>query len=541
LISAFRATIIESKFDFKRGSNMIITQSLRRAARMQPDRFAVRCGDRASTWGELLERVPRIAGALHDSGIRAGDRVAVLAMNSDRYVELLYAVPWAGGVIVPLNIRWAAAEVAYALNEAGASVLLVDATFVGMLPELQARCAGLAHVVFMDAGVPPQGTVSLEASANRAAPVPESTRSGEDLYAIFYTGGTTGHPKGVMLSHKNALSLAWSWLAAHPPGEDAIIHMHVAGLFHLAGAAYVWYTTAAAGTNIMLPKFESEPVMRAISQFRVNSAVLIPTMVNMMLAHPKFSEFDLSSVRTCIYGGSPIPESLLRSAMDKLPSWRFIQAYGMTETAGMATVLPACYHVLEGERAGKITSAGRASVVCEVRVVDPLGEEVPAGTVGEIAIRGDNVMLGYWNDQEGTDRVLRNGWMHSGDVARMDSDGFIYIVDRVKDMIVSGGENVYSAEVENAIHKHPAVLECAVVGIPDEKWGESVHAVVTTRAGHELTAQELVAHCRTLIAGYKCPRSMKISDEALPKTAAGKIAKNAIREPYWVGHNRRVN
>jgi long-chain acyl-CoA synthetase len=227
--------------------------------------------------------------------------------------------------------------------------------------------------------------------------------------------------------------------------------------------------------------------------------------------------------------------------MVKLPTWRFIQAYGMTETAGMATVLPACYHVLEGERAAKITSAGRASVVCEVRIVDPLGEAVPAGTVGEIAIRGDNVMLGYWNDTEGTARVLRNGWMHSGDAARMDSEGFIYIVDRVKDMIVSGGENVYSAEVENAIHKHPAVLECAVVGIPDEKWGESVHAIVTKREGHDVAAEELMAHCRSLIAGYKCPRSLKISREPLPKTAAGKIAKNEIREPYWKGYNRRVH
>ena len=317
--------------------------------------------------------------------------------------------------------------------------------------------------------------------------------------------------------------------------------MHVAGLFHLAGAAYVWYTAAAAGTNVMLPKFEAEPVMQAISHYKVNSVVLIPTMVNMLLAHPAFASYDLNSVRTCIYGGAPIPHTLLLAALEKLPGWRFIQAYGMTETAGMATVLPSCYHVLEGDRARKIGSAGRASVVCEVRVVDPAGEELPLGEVGEIAIRGDNVMLGYWNDAGATAAVLRRGWLHSGDAARMDEDGFIYIVDRIKDMIVSGGENVYSAEVENAIHKHPSVLECAVIGIPSDKWGETVHAVVVTHDGQAVSADALIAHCRGLIAGYKCPRSVDISGRQLPKTAAGKIAKNILREPFWVGSTRRVH
>ena len=520
---------------------MQITQSLRRAARLQPSRIGVQCAERTLSWQEMLSRAPRIAGALRDAGVGDGARVAVLAMNNDRYVELLYAVPWAGGVIVPLNIRWAAAELVYAMQEAGATVLVVDAAFAALVPEL--RCTpGLKQVMYMDDGNPvPEGCVSFEEALSSASPLDDANRSGDDLYAIFYTGGTTGHPKGVMLSHKNALALSWSWMAAHPPGEEAMVHMHVAGLFHLAGAAYVWFTTAAAGTNVMLPKFEAEPVMQAISRFHVNSVVLIPTMVNMMLAHPAFPKYDVSSVRTCIYGGAPIPHSLLLQAMDKLPTWRFIQAYGMTETAGMATTLAACYHVVEGEPAKKINSAGRASVVCEVRVVGPDGNEVPRGEVGEIAIKGDNVMLGYWHDEAATARVLRDGWMHSGDAARMDEDGFIYIVDRVKDMIVSGGENVYSAEVENAIHRHPAVLECAVIGIPDEKWGETVHAVVTLRDSQDVTEEALMEHCRTLIAGYKCPRSMAISHDALPKTAAGKISKNPLREPFWKGHSRRVN
>ena len=400
----------------------------------------------------------------------------------------------------------------------------------------------LRQVVALDDASAGIGLPLLDALMDRTPAMADADRSGDDLYAIFYTGGTTGHPKGVMLSHRNALALAWSWMAAHPPGEDAMVHLHVAGLFHLAGAAYVWFATAAAGTNVLLPKFEPEPVMQAISRFGVNSVVLIPTMVNMMLAHPAFAVYDLRSVRTCIYGGSPIPEALLRAAMERLPTWRFVQAYGMTETAGMATVLPARYHVLEGPDAAKITSAGRASVVCEVRIVDATGEELPPGQVGEIAIRGDNVMLGYWNDPEASALALRGGWMHSGDAARIDEDGFVYIVDRVKDMIVSGGENVYSAEVENALCKHPAVLECAVVGIPSAQWGETVHAVVTLRDGAEgVDGPALLTHCRSLIAGYKCPRSFDVTREPLPKTAAGKIAKNTIREPFWAGHRRRVN
>ena len=520
---------------------MKITQSLHRAARMRPHSAAVRCRDRCLTWSAVAQRAPRIAAALRSAGLEIGDRVAVLAMNSDRYTELLYAVPWAGGVIVPLNIRWAAAEIVHALQDCAAKILIVDASFRSLIPELKARAPQVRDILYLDDDAPPSGTTSFEEAIVRAEPVADVERQGDELYAIFYTGGTTGHPKGVMLSHKNALALAWSWLAVNPPGEEPIVHLHVAGLFHLAGAAYVWYTTAAAGTNVMLPKFEAEPVMQAIAEYKVNSVVLIPTMVNMLLAHASFSAYDLSSVRTCIYGGSPIPQSLLLAAMDRLPTWRFIQAYGMTETAGMAVTLASSYHVLEGEMAKKITAAGRASAVCEVRIVGQDDEELPAGRVGEIAIRGDNIMLGYWNNPEATAIALRGGWMHSGDAAWMDEDGFVYIVDRIKDMIVSGGENVYSAEVENAICKHPAVLESAVIGIPDQKWGEIVHAVVVPREGSKIDAQELLTHCRGLIAGYKCPRSIDISCDPLPKTAAGKIAKTVLREPFWLGQERRVH
>ncbi|MEO8297108.1 MAG: long-chain-fatty-acid--CoA ligase [Burkholderiales bacterium] len=520
---------------------MQITQFLRRAARMFPQRDGVRSGSRRTTWAAMAERVPRMAAVLQAQGIEPGDRVAVLAMNNDVYAELLFAVPWASGVVVPLNIRWAVPENVYALQHSGAKVLCVDESFAHMAAELKAQCPEIRSVVYIGHDAAPPALLDL-ASALRAAPAAdESTRQGDDLYAIFYTGGTTGFPKGVMLSHKNAFCLAMSWIAALPPGEEPVVHMHVGGLFHLSGAAYVWYTTACAGTNVMLPKFDALPVLQAISAHRVNSTVLIPTMVNMLLAHEDFDQYDMTSMQRCIYGGSPIPEALVLKAMEKLPSWAFTHAYGMTETAGMATTLPWRYHALDGEHAGRRLSCGRASVVCELRIVRPDDTEAPRGEVGEIAMRGDNIMLGYWADPDASAHALRGGWMHSGDAAYMDDEGFVYIVDRVKDMIVSGGENVYSAEVENALHKHPAVRECAVIGIPHEKWGEAVHAVVVVADPAALDAATLIAHCRALIAPYKCPRTIDIRTEPLPKTAAGKITKPPLREPFWQDHKRRVN
>jgi long-chain acyl-CoA synthetase len=522
-------------------SGMQITQFVRRAARLHPDRAAFRVNHRSRTWGEAIVRIPRLAAVLQSQGAGPGDRVAVLAMNSDTYAELLYAIPWAGAVAVPLNIRLAVPENVYALTHSGAKLLIVDETFADVARELTAQCPSIERVIYIGDRTARESMLDLEDAVERTAGVVESTRAGDDLYAIFYTGGTTGYPKGVMLSHANAVSLALSWLSALPAGEEHVSHLHVGGFFHLSGAAYVWYTTACAGTNVMLPKFEPAAVMKAISDHRVSSIVLIPTMVNMLLAHEDFPLYDLSSMRQCIYGGSPIPEALLLKAMDKLPTWKFVHAYGMTETAGMATLLPACYHVLEGPFAGRRTSAGRSSSVCEVRIVRPDGADAKPGEVGEIAIRGSNIMLGYWNDRAATDAVLRDGWMHSGDAAHMDEDGFIYIVDRIKDMIVSGGENIYSAEVENAIHRHASVLECAVIGIPDAKWGETVHAIVVIAPGASLDRETLDAHCRGLIASYKCPRSVELRAAALPKTAAGKITKQPLREPFWQGHDRRVH
>jgi long-chain acyl-CoA synthetase len=269
--------------------------------------------------------------------------------------------------------------------------------------------------------------------------------------------------------------------------------------------------------------------------------LFVPTMLNMILNHPSFGQCDLSSVKDCEYGASPMPDALLVKLMNVLPGWRFHQGYGMTECAALATILPWKYHAIEGPFAEKRKSAGRAAPGVEIRVVDDSGKEVPRGSVGEIAIRGSGVMLGYWRKPEETSRVLRNGWLHTGDGAWMDEDGFVYIVDRLKDMIVSGGENIYSGEVENAIFQNENVRECAVIAVPDPHWGEAVHAIVVPKEGRTLESEMVIAHCRKLIAGYKCPRSVEIRLEPLPLTGSGKIMKSALREEKWRGYTRSVN
>lgn len=517
---------------------MQLTQALTRAVQTRHRHTATLYNDRVRTWGEVGERVPRLAAGLRAMGLRAGERLAVLALNSDNYIELLFAAAWADLVLVPLNTRWAVPENVYSLRDAECAGLVLDDAFAEQAPALLDGHA-MAHVVHMGDAPTPAGMTGYEALIARSAPMPDACGSEDALCGIYYTGGTTGHPKGVMLSHRNFVAASINWIATLH-FTDQTRYLHSAGLFHLAGASPAFALTMAGGTHVCLPKFDALPAFQAIERHRVNYVLFVPTMINMMLNHPDFERHDLSSVRYCEYGASPIPDAVLAAAIEKLPGWEFIQGYGMTETAALTVSLPWRFH-FDGEHGPhKRKAAGRASYGVDVRIVDAEGQEVPRGTPGEIAVRGAQVMLGYWKRPEDTAAVLRDGWMHTGDGAWMDEDGFIYIVDRVKDMIISGGENIYSREVENAVHAHPAVRECAVIGIPDEKWGEAVLAVVSLKAGQAVTEQELIAHCRTLIANYKCPRRVAFCD-ALPLSGAGKIMKNVLRAPYWEGKKRAVN
>jgi long-chain acyl-CoA synthetase len=439
----------------------------------------------------------------------------------------------------PCNIRWSAAEITYALNDSGSTLLLVDETFRAMAESIRGQAGTLRELIYCGDGAAPAGMLDYETLVRTTDPVPDVLRRGDDLAGIFYTGGTTGFPKGVMLSHLNLCTSGLGALAEglSTPGGT---YLHVAPMFHLADMAAASAHLFEGNTHTVLAAFNPPAVLDTIERDRVTHVLLVPTMIQMLVDHPAMQQpRDLSSLRVVLYGASPIAEAVLVRAMAALPGVSFAQAYGMTELSPIATVLPGRFHTPEGRKLGKLRSAGRASFHNEVRIVDVNDVEVPRGTVGEVVVRGSNVMQGYWKQPELTAQALRGGWMHTGDGAWMDDDGFVFIADRLKDMIITGGENVYSAEVENALAQHPAVASCAVIGVPDEKWGESVHAVVVRKPGQEPAAEDLIGHCKALIAGYKCPRSVEFID-ALPLSGAGKILKTKLREPHWKGRERNV-
>jgi acyl-CoA synthetase (AMP-forming)/AMP-acid ligase II len=514
---------------------MYLTQGLHRALQRDPESALTICGDRTRTVREVADRVAALAGALRALGVGDGDRVAMLSQNSDYYSEYLLAVPWANAVLNPVNVRWSAAEIAYSLADSETALLIVDEAFAPLLPDLLAAYSGLKAVLHCGTSTP-AGALSYEQVIAEAVPIPDARRGGDALAGLFYTGGTTGFPKGVMLSHANLISSALGAAASGYVFKPGGTYLHAAPMFHLADLAGWTAQMMLGGTHVMVPGFAPVPVMEAIQAHGVTDAILVPAMIQMLVDHPDVAKYDLSSLERILFGASPITEAVLQRAMSTLPKVEFAQAFGMTELSPIATLLGP-----EEHRAGnRLRSAGRAAPHTEVQIVDGDGNEVPRGSVGEIAVRGGNVMQGYWQKPEATAEALRDGWMHTGDGAFMDDDGYVFIVDRLKDMIVSGGENVYSYEVENAIAGHPCVAASAVIGVPDEEWGERVHAVIVLQPGHSLTLDELRAHTKTRIAGYKAPRSVEFVD-ALPVSGAGKILKRELRAKYWTDSDRAVN
>jgi long-chain acyl-CoA synthetase len=517
-----------------------ITQFLRRAVQTRGGSIATECEARARTWREFETRVAALAGALAALGYKPGDRIGMLSLNSDRYLEYFFAMAWGGFVFVPINTRLAPPEIAFWLTDSGCSGLFIDDAFFPALGDFRPHAPGLRHIVRVGGGDAPPGILAFEDLVATGAPIADAGRRGDDLAGIFYTGGTTGRSKGVMLSHRNIVANALNCAAEFEFGEDTVF-LHAAPMFHLADGAATFLATAAGGKHVFAPRFEPGLFLETVARLRVTHSLCVPTMINLVVHNPNVAQTDTSSLTTMFYGASPMPESVIRRALEVLPHTRFVQAYGQSEAAPCMTFLPRQCHALEGPKAGRLKSAGRAALGCEVRIHDENDNEVPRGVVGEICGRGDNVMLGYWNQPELTARTLRNGWLHTGDGGLMDEDGFLFVVDRLKDMIISGGENVYSAEVEQAVYQHRDVAECAVIGIPDEQWGEIVHAVVRPKPGTSPTAEAIIAHCRTLIAHYKCPRSITIRNEPLPVSGAGKILKTELRRPYWAGKERSVN
>jgi long-chain acyl-CoA synthetase len=521
---------------------MSIAQGLAHAKKVSGTRQAVACGETRYTWDEFDLRTDALARGLASLGIQRGDRIAVLMLNCHHYLELYYACARMGAVIVPLNIRLARPEIVYILNDSESKVLVVDKTFA---PFATGRdtFSSVEYVVFSGYETP-ESMINYEDVVSKGSHMLESVdqeMEDDDLYGLFYTGGTTGRAKGVMLSHKNIMSNAINALVAvNLTNRDK--WLHAAPMFHLADVGAMFGLSMLGACHVFIPMFNPVHVLQAIQNEKVTATVLVPTMINTVLNHPDVENYDLSSLRRLVYGAAPMPVEVLKQGLQK---WGqiFIQGYGMTETSPLLTVLDATDHALDGtpEQARRLLSCGKEVLGVEVRVVNAEGDDVHPGEVGEIIASGPNVMSGYWRMPEATAAAIADGWMYTGDLATVDVENYIYIVDRARDMIISGGENIYSVEVENALYTHPAVLEVAVIGIPHDVWGEAVHAVVVCKPGMSVGEDELIAHTRTLIAGYKVPRSIEFLQDTLPKSGAGKILKRDLREKYWAGKSRNVN
>jgi long-chain acyl-CoA synthetase len=494
---------------------------LRRATRIAPERTAVTCGGLELTYAETWERCRRLVGALRRLGLGTGDRVAVVGPNCHRYLELYQAIPGAGLAIVPLNQRHTDAELRYALEDSGARVLFAGRE-VRDLPDC------VEHVI--DLG---DGYEELLAAAQPAG-FPDDV--GEDAVAgLFYTGGTTGASKGVMLTHRNLIANTWHFQACWSFGGDTC-WLIVAPLFHAAGSIAVLATVWHGGRQVVQPAFAPAAALDLIEAERVNATLVVPTMLAALSEEQVARPRDISALRLISHGGAPSATETLRRAHAAFPDAQLLHIYGATETSPIATTLPHEELLLDAPQA---RSCGQPAVGVEVEIVRPDGSPAVTGEVGEVAIRGANVMAGYFNKPEQTAAALIDGWYRSGDLGYMDEHGYVYLVDRAKDMIVTGGENVYSTEVEDVLFRHPAVLEAAVFGIPDPTWGEVVHAVVVPRSA--VAEDELIAHCRTAIAGYKVPKRIELRSEPLPTSGAGKVLKRKLRAPYWEGHTSMVS
>lgn len=492
-----------------------------RATQVASSRTALIFEGREFSFRELQSRCRRLASLLKSKGAEPGDRIAILAANSNHYVESYVAIPAAGFVIVPLNTRHAEPELRYAMEDAGAKILLSDRE-PGALREL-------VDTVVM---IPEEYDALLE----DADEIELGHGITEDsLAGLFYTGGTTGASKGVMLTHRNLIANTFHFMTMSPPSADNV-YLVMAPMFHAAGSNGVLGGIWTGSCQIPLKVFDAATALDFIEKYKVTHTLGVPTMIAAISELQHAKPRDTSSLRLVAHGGSPIATEVVRRAVEAFPSAEFVHVYGMTEASPLVTGLRNEQNLLNDDRS---RSCGQSLIGVQVKIVDDNGEELPPGEVGELAACGPNIMKGYWRKPEQTAAVLKDGWYRSGDMGYMDDEGFVFLVDRAKDMIVSGGENVYCTEVEEVLYKHPAVLEAAVFGVPDEAWGEAVHAVVVPR--DDVTAEELIDFCRQHIAGYKLPKAITLTAEELPKSGPGKILKRTLREPFWEGRDSKVN
>ncbi len=519
---------------------MPLNELLPKAVKLYPAREAVVCGDVRMDYACFAGRVWRLAKALSSLGLRKGDRMAILHENCHVFLEAYFAAAHLGLILVPLNIRLAPREMAMILDDSRCRVLIIQGRFGEMSPELTALAPSLERLIWSQGTVPGgsgERDMGYEALLDQydGRPPPDLPIGDDDVAHLYYTSGTTGRPKGVMLTHKNVKSHALGTIAELQL-TDRDHWFHVAPLFHLADAWATFAITWAGGKHVIVPTFEPVKVLDTIQREKITLTNLIPTMLNMMVNHPDVHHYDFSSLRVLLSGGAPIAPEVVRKIVETFRC-DYIQTYGMTETSPYLTLSLLKDHLktLPWEEQLRVKSkTGREFINVSLRVVDEKGNDVARDEkeVGEIIVKGDTVTPGYWNLPDETGKAIRHGWLQTGDLAVMDREGYVTIVDRKKDMILTGGENVYSTEVENVLYMHPDVLEAAVIGIPDVHWGEAVKAFVVLKKGRAVGGDEIIAFCKTHLAHYKAPKSIHFL-EALPRTGSGKIYKKGLRDPFW--------
>jgi fatty-acyl-CoA synthase len=526
---------------------------LRRALNVYGDCEAIVSGDLRLTYRQLGERVNRWANWLRGLGVQPGDRVAIISQNSHRLLDGFFGAPLIGAVYMPINFRLVADDFNYILNHGGAKVLIVEDWLVPMLEGIRSELKTVEHFVVHsdEAGERlsnwPPGWEDYEtalAAASYAAPVPADVDE-NDTACILYTSGTTGKPKGVMLTHRNLYLNAMNSIIEFGLTHDDV-YLHTLAQFHCNGWGLPYAVTGVGGKHVIVKKYEPGSFFDLVTKERMSFACMPPTMINMALNHPLTDEqraaLPRAGVRVATAGSAP-PRALIEGMQERL-GWQVIQIYGLTETSPFLTVSKVKPHMRDWPAEEKYrvqTRTGYEMLGVEIRVVDDNGQDVPANgqAVGEIIARSNVVMAGYWRQPEATEAVIVDGWFHTGDMATIDSEGMVEIVDRKKDLIISGGENVSSIEVEGMLYKHPAVLEAACIGIPHEQWGETIAALIVLKPEATATEADIIAFCREHMAHFKCPRAVSFVD-ALPRTATGKIQKNQLRDKYWQGRGKRV-
>lgn len=503
-------------------------------------RTAVIDGDYRATFTEHGERVMRLANGLKDSlGIRRSDRFAVMAVTCHEYLELYHAAYLGAGVINPLNLRLAGKELEYIVRDSGTEVAFVDAHFAQAFHDAMAAAGSASTIrktVLIGDGDGPHDIRYEDLLRDSAADVPEEPEE-TDPVVLMYTGGTTGLPKGVLIEQRAELLNSYHVQMALPPFLDEVALVQTP-IFHAASMLYIVALPPSGGTLVLMPAFEPEASMKLIAEHNVTQTAMVPTMIGMMFNHPGFDPAALQSLRTLLYGASPMPAVLLDRARELFPDIDILQGYGMTESSSVLTLLGAEEHRTGG---AAMRSVGRPVPGVRLSIQDEDGNILATGERGEVCAQGGNYMREYWKKPDATAEVFRGGWYHTGDAGYLDEDGYLFLVDRVKDMIISGAENIYSTEVENAIADHPAVAQVAVIGIPDDVWGEAVHAVVVPLPDAQLSEAEIIAHARQSIAGYKVPKSVEFRDEPLPLSGAMKVLKRELRAPYWEGKDGGIN